>query len=89
MSAWVVFSVAKYNILSAMFVFIVTHVEIQPEDEDEVAENVDGDEGDEDVALEAEEEVTTVTSEQRHHRVPDAHHAQDGQRQKHVLVLQM
>ena len=70
-------------------VLVFSHIEIQPEDEDEVAEDVDGDEGDEDVSLEAEEEVATVTSEQRHHRVPDAHHAQDGQWQKHVLVLQM
>ena len=32
-------------------VLVFSHVEIQPEDEDEVAEDVDGDEGDEDVSL--------------------------------------
>lgn len=57
-----------------------THVEVEPEDKDEVTHNVDDDEGDEDVSLQFHHKGLAVWNKYGDHSVPDTHHAENHQR---------
>ena len=63
------------------------YVEVEPEDEDEMTDDVDDAEGNEDVSFHFDHERYSVLDEDRYDRMPDADDAQDDQRQQHVLIL--
>ena len=58
---------------------MTTYIKVQPEDEHEMAKDIDDTESNEDIPLQRQEELRTVVSEDSDHSMPYTDHTQNSQ----------